>query len=166
MKSEPRIGMAAERRLTVDATNRIPFVDARMPAVLATPFLIAELEYAAHDAVAGCLEDHEQTVGTYVEVEHLAPVPEGLKVTCRARVILVSGAILTFTVDAHDGTSRSRRAFTADGSSTSTASPDGSRGNGAGPDPSRQPGAELLGFLPTGIRRMVLVPLPTRGVKP
>lgn len=103
MKTELRIGMSAERFLTVDATNRIPFADARMPAVLATPYLVAELEYAARDAVAGCLDDHERTVGTYVEVEHLAPVPEGLTVTCRARVIHSSGGVITYQVEAHDG---------------------------------------------------------------
>jgi predicted thioesterase len=75
-----------------------------MPAVLATPWLIAHLEYAARDALASCLEDHERSVGTAVEVEHLAPAPEGFKVTCKARVIHVSGLVVTFQVEAHDGT--------------------------------------------------------------
>lgn len=95
--------MAAERRLRADASNRIPFVDEQMPAILATPYLIAELEYAARDAIAPCLDGHEQSVGTYVEVEHLAPVPEGLTVTCKARVIHASGAAITFQVEASDG---------------------------------------------------------------
>ena len=30
-----------------------------------------------------CLEEHERSVGTFVEVEHLAPAPEGFTVTCR-----------------------------------------------------------------------------------
>ena len=71
----------------VGPTNRISFADERMPAVLATPWLIAHLEYAARDAIAPCLEEHERSVGTFVEVEHLAPAPEGFTVTCRARVI-------------------------------------------------------------------------------
>ena len=57
--------------------NRISFADARMPAVLATPWLIAHLESAARDALASCLENHERSVGAFVEVEHLAPTPEG-----------------------------------------------------------------------------------------
>jgi predicted thioesterase len=104
MKSTPRLGTAAEQRLTVDATNRIAFADDRMPAVLATPWLVAHLEYAAREAIAGCLEEHERSVGTFVEVEHLAPVPEGFTVVCRARVIHVAGPVVTFQVDAHDGT--------------------------------------------------------------
>jgi fluoroacetyl-CoA thioesterase len=104
MKQTPRIGLSGEQVITVGPENRISFVDARMPAVLATPWLIAHLEYAARDALATCLEDHERSVGTAVEVEHLAPAPEGFTVTCKARVIHVSGLAVTFQVEAHDGT--------------------------------------------------------------
>src|SRR5947209_13153151 len=104
MKSIPRIGMTGEQTIVVGASNRISFADARMPAVLATPWLIAHLEYAARDALATCLEDHERSVGTAIEVEHLAPAPEGFTVTCKARVIHVNGRVVTFQVKAHDGT--------------------------------------------------------------
>src|SRR5947209_14491155 len=103
MKSIPRIGMTGEQTIVVGASNRISFADARMPAVLATPWLIAHLEYAARDAIAPCLEDGERSVGTFVEVEHLAPAPEGFTVRCRARVIHVDGPVVTFQVEAHDG---------------------------------------------------------------
>ncbi len=99
----PRAGMSAEERLVVGPANRIVFADDRMPAVLATPWLVAHLEYASRNAIAPCLTEEERSVGTFLEVEHLAPVPEGLIVTCRSRVILVDGPIVTFQVDAHDG---------------------------------------------------------------
>src|SRR5947208_134350 len=104
MKSAPKAGMSAEERLTVDESNRITFADAKMPAVLATPWLVAHLEYAARDALKPCLEENERSVGTYIEVEHLAPVPEGFTVTCKARVIHSDGPAVTFQVEAHDGT--------------------------------------------------------------
>jgi fluoroacetyl-CoA thioesterase len=104
MKSTPRAGMSAEERLTVDETNQITFADARMPAVLATPWLVAHLEYAARKAIDPCLEDNERSVGTHIEVEHRAPVPQGFTVVCRARVIHCDGPVVTFQVDAHDGT--------------------------------------------------------------
>src|SRR5262245_16442493 len=104
MKSVPRLGMTGEERVIVDEANRIGFADERMPAVLATPWLVAHLEYAGRHAIAPCLEDHERSVGTFIEVEHLAPAPEGFTVTCRARVIHVDGPVVTFQVDAHDGT--------------------------------------------------------------
>jgi fluoroacetyl-CoA thioesterase len=103
MKSTPRIGLTGEQSIVVGPSNRISFADARMPAVLATPWLIAHLEYAARDAIAACLEDRERSVGTFVEVAHLAPAPEGFTVTCRARVIHVDGPVVTFQVEAHDG---------------------------------------------------------------
>ena len=104
MKQLPRLGLQGEQQITVGPENRINFADVRMPAVLATPWLIAHLEYAARDALAPCLEDHERSVGVSVDVEHLAPTPEGFTVTCRARVIHVSGPVVTFQVEAHDGT--------------------------------------------------------------
>jgi len=104
MRSPIRTGMSAEERLTVGPSNRIVFADDRMPAVLATPWLVAHLEYAARHAIAPCLEGHERSVGTYVEVEHLAPVPEGYTVVCRARVIMADGPVVTFQIEAHDGT--------------------------------------------------------------
>jgi predicted thioesterase len=104
MKQPLRLGMTGEERLTVGPSNRISFADARMPAVLATPWLVAHLEYAARNALTPSLEEHERSVGTYLEVEHLAPVPEGFTVVCRARVIHVEGPAVTFQVEAHDGT--------------------------------------------------------------
>ncbi len=103
MKQIPRLGMRAEQLVLVGPQNRITFTDARMPAVLATPWLIAHLEYAARDALAVCLEDHERSVGTWIQVEHLAPATEGATVTCKARIIHVNGAVVTFQVEAHDG---------------------------------------------------------------
>jgi fluoroacetyl-CoA thioesterase len=103
MKSIPRTGQTGEQVIVVDSTNRIRFADQRMPSVLATPWLIAHLEYAARDAIVPCLEENERSVGTFVEIEHLAPAPEGFTVTCRARVIHVDGPVVTFQVEAHDG---------------------------------------------------------------
>ncbi|MHC5539524.1 thioesterase family protein [Singulisphaera rosea] len=103
MKSLPRTGMSSEERVLVGPSNRVVFADERMPGVFSTPWLIAHLEYAARAAIAPCLEDHERSVGTFVEVEHMAPTPEGFTVVCRARVIHVDGPVVTFQVDAHDG---------------------------------------------------------------
>ncbi len=95
--------MSAEEKVVVGPANRIVFADDRMPSVFATPWLVAHLEYAARHAIAPCLEENERSVGTFIEVEHLAPTPEGFTVTCRARVIHVVGPVVTFQIDAHDG---------------------------------------------------------------
>jgi predicted thioesterase len=104
MRTPPRLGLSREETFQVDASNRITFSDDRMPSVLATPWLIAHMEYAARRALEPLLEDHERSVGSSIEVEHLAPVPEGFIVTCRARVIHVDGPVVTFQVEAHDVT--------------------------------------------------------------
>jgi fluoroacetyl-CoA thioesterase len=104
MKMPPKVGLTGEELHEVDASNRISFVDARMPSVLATPWLIAYLEYAARRAIEECLDENERSVGTLIEVEHLAPAPEGFTVVCRARVIHTEGPEVTFQIDAHDGT--------------------------------------------------------------
>jgi fluoroacetyl-CoA thioesterase len=104
VKATPRIGTIGEERVVVGPSNRIVFADEIMPAVLATPWLVAHLEYAARHAIAPFLEDHERSVGTFIEVEHLAPVPEGFTVVCKARVIRADGPVITFQVEAHDGT--------------------------------------------------------------
>ncbi len=98
----PKIGLSGEERLVVGPENRIRFADDRMPAVLATPWLVAHLEYAARHALEPLLEPHERSVGVSVDIEHLAPAPEGAVVVCRARVIHVDKTIVTFQVEAHD----------------------------------------------------------------
>ena len=104
MKQPPRLGMSAEETIVVGPGNTIVFADDRMPAVLSTPSMIAHLEYAARHALAPCLSDNERSVGAFLEVEHLAPVPSGFTVTCRARIIHVDGPVVTFQIEAHDGT--------------------------------------------------------------
>ena len=58
---------------------------------------------AARDAIAPLLDANERSVGTFIEVEHLGPAPEGFTVKYRARVIHIAGPAITFQVEAHDG---------------------------------------------------------------
>lgn len=102
MKHAPRLGLAGELTIEVTEENCINFAGDGMPHVLATPWLVAYLEFVARDALATCLEDDERSVGSVVEIEHLAPSPIGSKVTCRARVIHVEGSSITFQIEAHD----------------------------------------------------------------
>lgn len=103
MKQPIKTGTSGEKVEKVGPNNRVSFADSRMPSVLATPWLVAYLEHAARDAIAPNLEDHERSVGTFIEIEHLAPAPEGFDVTFRARVIQTVGPVVTFQVEAHDG---------------------------------------------------------------
>jgi fluoroacetyl-CoA thioesterase len=102
MKSAPKIGSLFEQKFTVGKEHLITFADAQMPAVLSTPQLIAQMEYCARDSVAELLETHERTVGTAVDVKHLAPCVEGVAVTCSARVLGIDEGEITFQVEARD----------------------------------------------------------------
>jgi predicted thioesterase len=70
--------------------------------VFATPALIALLEQTAIGCVAPTLAEGQGTVGTRVEVQHLAATPVGMKVTARVELVEVDGRRLVFNVEAHD----------------------------------------------------------------
>ncbi|MFT3734224.1 MAG: thioesterase family protein [Rhodocyclaceae bacterium] len=74
-----------------------------MPRVFATGFLVGLLEWACIRAINDLLEPHEQTVGTHINVSHIAATPPGLTVTVRVRLVEVEGRRLLFEVEAHDG---------------------------------------------------------------
>lgn len=71
--------------------------------VFATPALVGLLEETAIGCVAPALEDGAGTVGTVVNIQHLAPSPIGLTITARARLTEVDGRRLVFAVEASDG---------------------------------------------------------------
>ena len=102
MKSPPKVGAIGEIRFTVETQHAIDFADEQMPAVLSTPWLIWFLEHAAREAVLPCLEDGESTVGTHVDVQHLAPTPLGQQVTCLARVVHCEGPVVSMQLEARD----------------------------------------------------------------
>ena len=68
--------------------------------VLATPRLIAWLEAATVDACPE-LGPEETSVGTRVDIEHLAATPLGARVDARAEVVHRDGRLLRFSVTAH-----------------------------------------------------------------
>ncbi len=71
-------------------------------SVFGTPSLVALLEMAAVSAVAGHVSPGETTVGTWIEVSHLAATPIGLEVRAEAELTAFEGRKLTFTAVAYD----------------------------------------------------------------
>lgn len=66
--------------------------------VLATPRVLALVEAATVAAVAGVLEPGHTTVGSRVELDHLAPTGVGAAVRAEALLVAVAGRRLTFEV--------------------------------------------------------------------
>jgi fluoroacetyl-CoA thioesterase len=74
-----------------------------MPLVYGTPMMIMLMEKASGRAVAAQLPPGWVTVGSEVNIRHLAPTPVGRTVTATARVVGVEGRSVLFAVEAHDG---------------------------------------------------------------
>ncbi len=71
--------------------------------VVATPALIGMLEVACHSYLALHMDEDEATVGTRVDVQHLAAVPTGAPVDASSTVAEVDGRRVTFDVEARWG---------------------------------------------------------------
>ncbi len=70
--------------------------------VYATPAMISLMEYASVAAIDHLLPEGHATVGTAVDVRHLAATPIGMRVRAQATLTEVGGRRLTFAVEAHD----------------------------------------------------------------
>jgi len=96
-------GLRATVSLTVsDADTAIALGSGDVP-VLGTPRVVALCEQATCAALAGHLDPGRTTVGTRVELDHLAATAVGRTVHAEAVLVEVDGPRLRFYVRAHDG---------------------------------------------------------------
>ncbi len=96
------LGVCGESALLVSEKNAISFLGKESARVLATPWLIMQLEMTSRDTVKPHLLDGQDTVGTHVNVAHLAATPIGMRARFRAEIIAVNGRRITFRVEAWD----------------------------------------------------------------
>jgi fluoroacetyl-CoA thioesterase len=74
-----------------------------MPRVFATGFMVGFVEWACLLAILPHLDwPAEQTVGTHVNLSHLAATPPGLEVRAKVKLVEVDGRRLVFEVEARD----------------------------------------------------------------
>ena len=102
MKTTLQAGVSAQRQFEVDAARSIDFMgeDAR---VYATPMLVRDIEVTCRDLLLEHLDPGEDSVGTRVEIDHLAATLLGMKVTIRATLAELKGRAAVFEVSADDG---------------------------------------------------------------
>jgi fluoroacetyl-CoA thioesterase len=100
------VGMSAERLLRVTAEVTVRHFLPIMPAVFATPMMILEMEWTSCDAIAAVMPEGFVTVGTEVDIRHLAAAPVGHEVRTTARVTAVERKVIRFEVEAFDGDRR------------------------------------------------------------
>jgi len=96
------IGTKGEKRVLVTDENAISFLGAAGPRVLATPNMIGLMERTCRDTVLPQLDPGYDTVGTHVDVFHLAAAPMGSAVRITAEITAVVDRRVAFRVEAFD----------------------------------------------------------------
>jgi fluoroacetyl-CoA thioesterase len=95
-------GLIGSASLTVAEEHTAPRVGSGRVHVLATPVMINLIEAAALEAVERLLPAGHQSLGTLLNVRHIAATPVGMRVTAQAEVIAVDGRTIRFRVEARD----------------------------------------------------------------
>jgi fluoroacetyl-CoA thioesterase len=98
-----KIGMRAERILVVPPERTVGHFVPHMPMVYATPMMILEMELTSGDAINPVLEPGWVTVGTEVDIRHLAAAAVGATIRTTAEVIEVERRVIRFAVAAFNG---------------------------------------------------------------
>ena len=96
-------GLSKERRITVNSNQTTSFLW-EGENVLSTPSMIAEMEETCRLLLKEqVIPDPEwDSVGTVVDIKHLAATPVGAEVSLKARVATSEGRRVIFEVEAHD----------------------------------------------------------------
>jgi predicted thioesterase len=94
------VGLKAEQRVLVTAELAISFLGLDDARVLATPQMIRFMEWTSRNLVLPVLETGYDTVGTHVNVAHLAAAPLGSVVTFTSEIIAVQDRRVSFRVTA------------------------------------------------------------------
>ncbi|MEJ2093391.1 MAG: thioesterase family protein [Syntrophobacterales bacterium] len=95
-------GMAYEETLVVEEQHTAAHLGSGGVRVLATPVMVALMEAAARSLVDPQLEPGYMSVGTGLDIKHLAATPMGMRVTARAELVSVEKRRLSFKVEAYD----------------------------------------------------------------
>ncbi len=110
MKDTLRAGLEGTFRYRVPASKTVPRIYEEaadfqlMPEVLATGYMVALAEWACIEVIKPHLDwPREQSLGTRVNLSHVAATPAGFTVEIRARLEAVEGRKLVFGVSASDG---------------------------------------------------------------
>jgi fluoroacetyl-CoA thioesterase len=99
---EIEAGLRGSAELTVGEAHTAPSIGSGRVHVLATPVMINLIEAAALAAVEHLLPEGYQSLGTHLDVRHIAATPVGMRVHATAEVVAVDGRTIRFRVEARD----------------------------------------------------------------
>jgi len=114
-----QVGDIGHARLTVTPARTAHALGVSGVEVFATPFLVALMEDAAGSVMRPHLPPGGASVGTAVDIKHLAATPVGMTVRAEARLLETDGKRFVFAVEAWDdkekiGEGRHERAVVGD----------------------------------------------------
>ena len=96
------VGTKGEQKLLVTSEVAINFLGLEGARVLSTPHMIGFMERTCRDTVLPLLDAGQDTVGTEVNVKHLAAAPLGMAVTFSCEVTGTTDRRVQFRVEAWD----------------------------------------------------------------
>ena len=102
MKPSLQPGVTRSVRVDIDRERTIDFMGEKA-RVYATPMLVRDIEVTARELLLAHLDEGEDTVGTRVEIDHLAATLLGMEVEITVSVASVAGRAVSLEVSARDG---------------------------------------------------------------
>lgn len=101
MKDTLVTGAGCTRRIVIDKARTIDFMGEE-GRVYATPELVRDIEMTCRDFLLGQIDAGEDSVGTRVELDHMAPTLLGMWVDITISVAEVKGRAVSFSITARD----------------------------------------------------------------
>ena len=102
LEDSVKLGAAGSAHIIVGDQHTAPHVGSGKVAVLATPVMVNLMEAAALDAAERFLPPGHQSLGTHLDVRHIAATPVGMTARARAEVVAIEGRKIHFKVEAWD----------------------------------------------------------------
>ena len=99
---EIKVGLTGEKSVAVIPANTAFAMGSGELRVFATPAMIALIEGCCAESIEDLLDEGITSVGTHVDVEHLAASPVGAGIVCKSVLKAFDGRRLDFDVEVYD----------------------------------------------------------------
>ncbi len=94
-------GLSRTAHIDIDDSRTISFMGDE-GRVYATPELVRDIENTCRDLLLECIDDGQDSVGTHIDVSHIAATPIGMSADITATVSSVDGRLVRFEISASD----------------------------------------------------------------
>jgi len=102
MADQLQVGLTFEKTITVTESHAARHLAGEGIGVFSTPEMVRFVEMCALEGVLPYLQPRQDTVGTRVDIKHLAATPVGMRVTARCTLVEIDRRCLSFTFEVHD----------------------------------------------------------------